>query len=267
MNKNLEDILPLYEQPIIDNKYNNIVCNPIYNDISKIEVNGIKKEIIVNDRYYLHAIPENVDDDYDLILYYHGSRDIAWTQVMEHVDLLKHKDKYIVAFGQASGVIEKPEIHKDYGYASFGEIFWEINDLKPQFDEDLFYTKAIVHNMKEQYNINNVYFIGHSNGGVFALLLALYTPNMFKGIVSHAGGIGYDPNFYLNFKLLKDDDNKTPILFYTGENDIHRFPCEAAVNIFLGEEFPKVDIFIEKDIKHEYISNCESFILNWFDSL
>lgn len=121
--------------------------------------------------------------------------------------------------------------------------------------------------MNENYNINNVFFIGHSNGGVFALLLSLYIPNMFKGIVSHCGGVGYDPSFYLDFKLLKPTDNKTPLLFYTGENDIHRFPCEAAVNIFLGEDFPIVDIFVEKDIKHEYKSNCEAYILNWFESL
>lgn len=261
----LEDILPLYVNPTINNTYNDIVCNPIYDDVSTIEMDGIKKEVILNDRYYLYNIPDN-NLQHDLILFYHGSRDTAWTQVLEHVGLLKNKN-YIIAFGQSSGVVEKPTIHKHYGYASFGELFWEIDDLSPQFDEDLLYTKAIVNDIKTQYDIKNVYFIGHSNGGVFALLLALYTPNMFNGIVSHMGGIGYDPSFYLNFKLLKETDNKTPILFYTGENDIHKFPCESARNIFLGEDFPKIDIFVEKDIKHEYISTCEAYILNWFKSL
>jgi predicted esterase len=260
----LENMLHLYEYPTDDEKAECIVNNEIYNDVSKIEVDGIIKETILNDRYYLHTIPDN-KEQHDLILFYHGSRDIAWTQVLEYTNL-KHT-KYIIAFGQASGTIHKPEIHPHYGYASFGEIFWEINDSEQQFDEDLLYTKAIVNDMKDQYNINNVYFIGHSNGGVFALLLALYTPNMFKGIVSHAGGIGYDPRFYLDFKLLKSTDNKTPLLFYTGENDLHRFPCEAAHNIFLGKHFPIVDIFIEKDMKHEYKSSCESYMLNWLESL
>lgn len=128
------------------------------------------------------------------------------------------------------------------------------------------YTRALVGDMKEQYSINNVYFIGHSNGGVFALLLAIYTPNMFKGIISHMGGIGYDPDLYLNFNVMIDNDNKTPILFYTGENDLHKIPCEIALNIFQKEKFP-VDIIVEKDIGHEYLPNCEEHILEWIQSI
>ena len=108
---------------------------------------------------------------------------------------------------------------------------------------------------------------------------------MFTGIVSHMGGIGYDPGLYLNFRLLQITpsgakaltpvgkpefgltDNKTPLLFYTGEYDLHRKACESARKIFLSKEFPIVDIFIEKGIGHEYLPNCESYILNWFESL
>ena len=250
----------------LNDKVEKIVSNPIYKDVSKITANNIIKEFILNDRYYLHTIPKNACTSYDLILFYHGSRDIAWSQILEYTNLLSINEKYIVAFGQASGTINKPEIHPDHGYASFGEIFWEIRDSE-QLDEDLLYTRAIVNDMKEQYMIKNVYFIGHSNGGVFALLLALYTPNMFKGIVSHMGGIGYDPGLNLNFKLLEITNNKTPLLFYTGEYDLHRKACESARKIFLSEEFPIVDIFIEKGIGHEYLPNCESYILNWFESL
>ena len=241
-----------------------IVSNPIYDDVSKISVDGINKEIILNDRYYLHTIPKNIDINHDLILFYHGSRDIAWTQILEYTNLLSIDEKYIVAFGQASGIINKPEIHPDYGYATFGEIFWEIRHSHMQLGEDLLYTRAIVNDIREQYKIKNVYFIGHSNGGVFGLLLALYTPNLFNGIISHMGGIGYDPGLYLNFKALKPIENKTPLLFYTGENDIHKNACESARTIFLSEGFPIVDIFIEKNIGHEYLPNCESYILDCF---
>jgi predicted esterase len=272
----------------INDKAEKIVSNPIYFDTSKISIDTISKEFILNDRYYLHTIPKNTCTiGFDLILFYHGSRDIAWTQILEYTNLLSINENYIVAFGQASGTINKPEIHPHYGYASFGEIFWEIRDLYEQFDEDLLYTRAIINDMKQKYQIKNVYFIGHSNGGVFALLLALYIPNMFTGIVSHMGGIGYDPGLYLNFRLLQNSDNKTPLLFYTGravsgftgysaepvsqretgEYDIHKKTCESAREIFLGENFPIVDIFIEKDIGHEYLPNCESYILNWFASL
>ena len=39
-------------------------------------------------------------------------------------------------------------------------------------------------------------------------------------------------NLYLNFSLMREDDIRTPILFYTGENDLHKIPCELALNIF-----------------------------------
>lgn len=244
-----------------------IVSDPRYNDVSKISLNGINKEIILNDRYYLHTTPKHMNISHDLILFYHGSRDIAWTQVLEYTNLLSLDEKYIVAFGQSSGTIEKPQIHPDYGYASFGEIFWEIREGHVQLDEDILYTRAIVNDLQEQYQIKNTYFIGHSNGGVFALLLALGTPNLFNGIVSHMGGIGYDPGLYLNFKAMRPTDNKTPLLFYTGEHDLHKKACESARTIFLSEGFPIVDIFIEKDIGHEYFPNCEPYILDWLETL
>lgn len=109
------------------------------------------------------------------------------------------------------------------------------------------------------------FFVGHSNGGVFGCLLAIYRCNIFNGIVSHMGGIGYDPHFYLDFTKLIG--KKTPLLFYTGENDIHKSTCEAALSIFQNEEFPEVMIHIEPKIKHEYIHTCEKYILNWFNQL
>jgi predicted esterase len=249
------------------NKVINIISNPIYNNISDISLDGIIKEIILNDRYYLHTVPKVLNSEIDMILFYHGSRDIAWTQILEYTNLLSISNNYVVAFGQCSGTIQKPEIHPHYGYASFGEIFWEIRHAHSQLEEDLLYTRAIIADMKDQYKIRNLYFIGHSNGGVFGLLLALYIPNMFTGIVSHMGGIGYDPDLYLNFELLGTNDKKTPLLFYTGEKDLHREACEAAKRIFLSKGFSVVDMFIENEIGHEYLSTCEPYILNWFESL
>lgn len=244
-----------------------IVSNPIYNDVSNISMDGIIKETILNDRYYLHTAPKDPNDVVDLIVFYHGSRDTAWCQILEYTNLHSIEGKFVIAYGQCSGTIQKPVIHPHYGSASFGEIYWEIRHAHPQLTEDILYTRAVVADMKEQYNIRNVYFCGHSNGGVFGLLLALYTPNMFTSIVSHMGGIGYDPGLYLNFKLLNTVDKKTPLLFYTSENDLHKEACEAATKIFLSEKFPIVDIFIENEVGHEYLPTCEPFILNWFKSL
>jgi predicted esterase len=243
-----------------------IVADPIYNDVNLIHNQNIMRVNILKNRYYLHTIP-NYTNKNDLILFYHGSRDIAWTQALEYTNLVNKakENNYIVVYGQSSGIINKPIIHKYYGYASFGELYWEIRDNNEQFEEDLLYTELIIDMMKRKCDINNIYFIGHSNGGVFALLLALYMPNTFTKIVSHMGGIGYDPYFYLNFNILKDTDRKTPILFYTGENDIHRKPCEAAYEIFTGENFA-ADIYIEPNISHLYLNTCEAYILDWLKS-
>lgn len=246
---------------INDEKAMKIITNPIYNNIENIMVEGIIKEQLFGDRYYLHNMPKNCNDSHDLIVFYHGSRDIAWTQTLEYTNFINNKN-YLVAFGQASGIINKPEIHPEFGYASFGEIFWEIRYGHQQLTEDILYTRALVADMKEQYHINNIYFIGHSNGGVFALLLAIYTPNLFQTIVSHMGGIGYDPDLFLDFNSMKNNEQRTPILFYTGENDLHKIPCQSAYKIFKEQKFP-VDIFIEKNIGHEYLSNCEEYLLNW----
>jgi predicted esterase len=249
------------------NKAMEIISNPLYDDVSKISVGRIIKKTLSNSRYYLHTIPAQPKND--LILFYHGSRDTAWAQALEYTNLVStaETNNCIIVFGQASGTINKPTFHPYYLDASFGELYWEIRDYEPQFKEDLAYTQTIITEMQTQYDINHIYFIGHSNGGVFAILLALYMPNTFRAVVSHMGGIGYDPAFYLNFDLLKETDQKVPILFYTGENDIHRKPCESAQNIFRGEDFSKVDIHIELDIGHEYLANCEDYILNWLKSI
>lgn len=241
-----------------------IMSNPIYDDVSTITVDGIVKEPLFDDRYYLHTIPKDTDlDTYDLIIFYHGSRGIAWTQILEYTKLCTLDKKYLIAFGQASGVVSKPKIDPNYGSATFGEIYWEIRHGHPQLTEDIMYTRSLVGDMKDQYPIRNTYLIGHSNGGVFALLLALYVPNLFTGIVSHMGGLGYDPGLQLNFNLLRSDDVKPPILFYTGEHDLHRVPCEVAKNIFANEGF-HVDLIIKEGIGHEYLPSCEPIILDWF---
>ena len=90
----LENILHLYENPSHNDTAEKIVSDPMYDDVSKISIDGIVKETILNDRYYLYTTPKNTEIEYDMILYYHGSRDIAWTQVLEYTDLLKNTDKY-----------------------------------------------------------------------------------------------------------------------------------------------------------------------------
>lgn len=175
----------------------------------------------------------------------------------------------MIAFGQARGKQIHPYKHEVYNNISHGELYFEIRDNTSGFHEDIKYTNDVIEDLKLNYDIDNkkIYFVGHSNGGVFGCLLSIYLPNTFKGIISHMGGIGYDPHFYLDFSKLNDTDNKTPILFYTGDQDIHNYPCKAAYNIFKSEDFPIVDIKVISNLDHTYCYNCEIYMLNWFKNL
>ena len=56
--------------------------------------------------------------------------------------------------------IVEPHIHPDYGYISFGEIFWEIIYDTSIFKNDLDYVKYIIDYLYEM-DINNIYAIDY----------------------------------------------------------------------------------------------------------
>lgn len=210
--------------------------------------------------------PLQSDDPYDLLIFFHGSRGNAYHQLM-----LTNLSSYlpqgiITVYGQCSGEMMEPYVHPSYGGIAYGEIYWEIRDTDSQFLEDVSYTREIIQYMRDHYQIRRIFSIGHSNGGVFNIQLALHLPNIFTGIVSHQGGIGYDPRYYLDFSVMNEDDHKTPILFYTGTDDIHKEPCIWAADIFRDAGF-SVEIFIEKDLKHRYEATSEPFMINWLLNL
>jgi predicted esterase len=134
--------------------------------------------------------------------------------------------------------------------------------------KDITYLKDILNHVKSTHVISpdEIFLMGHSNGGVFATLVAIFLPNEFSGICSHMGGIGWDSNFVLNFDVIKDTDKKTPVLVVTGDRDGYRRPCEIARDLFLGEGFP-VDFFLVEDTGHEYKpGEVEEFVWKWFMS-
>lgn len=75
--------------------------------------------------------------------------------------------------------------------------------------DDIEYTNNIIDYFKAQ----NIYYIGHSNGGIFSSLLSVYLPNTFKAMVNHKGGLCYDTEMYIDFDKLQDSDRRIPILF------------------------------------------------------
>lgn len=252
-----------------DGDIDNIItrCHQYYNAKQITTQYGtlVEETLVINNqqRSFVIHIPTDSTSK-DMLLFYHGSRGNAMYSALELTRWIENKNLLCI-FGQAvsPGPSEQPHCDKHYGGVSYGELYWEIRDHNFQFHNDLEYTQAIITFVKEKYHINKSYFVGHSNGGVFACLLALYLPNTFDKIISHMGGIGFDPHFYLDYQILKSNDRRTPLLFYTGENDIHKQPCEAAKSIFEGDEFP-ASLYIHPELGHDYEYHCEQYIYEWF---
>jgi predicted esterase len=198
------------------------------------------------------------DDCQNLLLFYHGSRDCALNQALNETTLLKYATQYnmIIFFGQADGVLEEPTIHSIYKDINFGSLYWGIKESQ-NMTEDLDYTKQVINYFKSP----NVYYMGHSNGGVFSSLLAVYLPTTFRAIVNHKGGLGYDTGFYVDFDQL-NDGRKTPILFFTSENDIYCTVSEQGYELFKNMDFPCELVIVPKD-GHIYDPEYEKFMLDW----
>ncbi len=262
------------------------------NLISNIKLkNGTLTKIYLTSTRYFYLFTNNINNDTNntinnipiknnLLVYYHGSRDIALDCALNSTDLINNfgNESWHIVFGQCSGVIEQPYIHENYNHVAYGEIYWKINQIE-NLTDDIDYTKQLIEYMDTNYKINKKVFIGHSNGGVFGMLLPIYfskKPNFFDIIVSHQGGLGFDPYFRLDFHLLHEteilngellplwSDLKPKILLYTGEHDIHKSVCEQAYNIFNNENY-YVKIIIVKDLKHSYKKECEITIKKWIN--
>lgn len=237
--------------------------NPI--TIKNRLVQRINLNVKGQSRYAILVHPKNGNQD--ALIFYHGSRSIAWESLWITTSFLDTFDGTII-FGQAHGTIIEPYIHPKFGDVSYGELYFEIRDEDPQFQIDLEYTKLLVELLNGK---KNIYFVGHSNGGIFGLLLALHTaPGTFMGIVSHMGGIGWDPHYYLNFSLIEkySTESLPKIFIYTGEFDEYRAPSEQARDIFMGYDFPQVDFYLEPDAYHEYHSEIvDPILIKWFEQI
>lgn len=231
--------------------------------------NGVLKKIFIDDRYFYIYINNDIDytKEINLFLFCHGSRDIAMNCALSSTSLITTfgSDKnYIVVFGQCSGIIQEPYIHKFFGKIAFGEIYWGITGVQ-QKEKDIKYIDEIVNYIDNNYLIKKKIIMGHSNGGVFVLLAAIYLSNIFDAIISHQGGIGFDPLFGLDFDMIEDNSKKAKVLFYTGSLDGHKSVCEIAHRVFLAEKYDS-SIYIKDELKHNYEKDCEIVIKKWLET-
>jgi len=241
------------------------------NNIDMIEFDNfiIKKYNILVDnniRSYLIKIPKKYDYTKitKCILFFHGSRDLHWDVALISTNMLHEQfiTVYLQGNNQGKFELEMPHLHYLYKYVSYGENFFEIRDFADNFQNDLNYVKIVKNDLIEKYNFIDFYAIGHSNGGVFITLFPIYLPNEFKALVSHQGGFGWDEWFNIPFNKINNEDNKTPIYFYTGTEDVHKIPCIQAHQLFINEGFDST-IYIEDGLKHTWKKYCEKNIFDY----
>jgi predicted esterase len=214
----------------------------------------------INNRFAIYNKPLKKHDTYNLLVFYHGSRDLAWDVALNTSFINQLPDNFIVVFGQATlENLEPPSFHKMWGNITYGEIYWEIRDFTPEFTADIEYTKDLISNIKSIYNIDKIFHLGHSNGGVFNIQLAIYMPDVFTCIISHMGGIGYDMTYQLDFEKLVN--NNTPIHFITAEYDEHKEPCIIAKRLFDSYGF-KTSILEYPNLAHQYLVSNEIHIVD-----
>lgn len=220
---------------------------------------GKLEYVKINDReIYIHIPRTNASK---VLIFLHGSRGSALIHAMHRTNLIKFTN-YIIIFAQATGTKKDPHLHKYYNQISFGKLYFEIRDTTPGFKKDLQFMNDILDYAENKFCVENYYLMGHSNGGVFACLMAVHLGHRFKGIISHMGGIGYDPHFYLDFS--KSENKKPLMIFVTSKDDVHYKPTISAKDIFDDEGF-STKLIVFEDGGHNYYSTREDEILKHLD--
>ena len=102
---------------------------------------------------------------------------------------------------------------------------------------------------------------------MFGLLLPIHLPNIFTGIISHQGGLGYDPGFYLDFELLPGDAIRPDILFYTSDIDVHREACEGGYMLFKNIDFNCHIVIAKNEVHGRITTNSQTYIFNFITTL
>jgi poly(3-hydroxybutyrate) depolymerase len=201
-----------------------------------------------------------------LLIFYHGLNSSAWYCALVRTGWLELSVKYnfLVVFGQGQGAFyeDGPQRNK-FGHLSFGDLYWEIEQPKDDFD----YLDSLLNYMKNKYDdlldIDRIYFMGYSNGALFSSNVAVhYGGQIFAALCNHCGGFGGQ---YKEEKMLQPRDIISPLPIYilTGVNDDYKESCLKAKSLFEMAHCP-ISIDILEDRGHFYYKDKEEFIWTEF---
>lgn len=209
---------------------------------------------------------EKTSKSMPLLIFYHGLNSSAWYCALVRTGWLELSVKYnfLVVFGQGQGTFYEngPQRNK-FGHLSFGDLYWEIEQPKDDFD----YLDSLLNYMKNKYadrlDTDRIYFMGYSNGALFSSNVAVhYGGQTFAALCNHCGGFGGQ---YQEEKMLQPRDIITPLPIYilTGVDDAYKESCIKAKSLFELARCP-VNIDILDNRGHSYYKDKEEFIWTQF---
>ena len=126
----------------------------------------------------------------------------------------------------------------------------------------------MIKKIKSIYSVDmeNIYLLGFSYGGSFALYLGLSHPEKFKGIACVAGLLNTARQYIGKINLSSKNEKHIPVLIYIGLSDKREMISDARQTrnelkrygyVVEYEEFPGV--------QHAYKSWYSEKIWNWFE--
>ena len=215
-------------------------------------------EPVLNDKDLQQPLP--------LLVFFHGLNSSAWFCALAKTGWLELacKHKFFVVFGQGQGTFFRDGPQRDQqGGLNFGDLFWEIEDPKADFD----YLDSLLDYMKKEYshrlNADRIYYMGYSNGALFSSNVAVhYGRRIFAALCNHCGGFG---GRYNEEKMLQPRNTTAPLPIYilTGSDDAYRESCEKAKFLFEEAQCPVVMDVVENRA-HSYYRDREEFIWTQF---
>lgn len=176
--------------------------NSDHEDYRALVENGEKRE------YLLHVPPDyDNSKSYPLVINYHGFGDNASDYATNIGEFLKfnetaEKNKFLVAYPQAV-------------FREKGARYWEPGDngKKSIATNDVYFTKQLIADIKRTHNIelNQVYAVGYSNGGMMAYDLACSDPEFIAAIGIMSG--------VMLGNLDQNVKTRTPVIHFHGVQD------------------------------------------------
>jgi len=194
----------------------------------------LNREIIIDSvkRRFFLFIPENIKNNF-LVLSLHGAGGNAKISMFEtNLIEIANKDGFFIAFPDAL----PKDIDKEPDF-KYNPQIWQAKDIDGFDSPDLKFIKEIINSIKKEYNINNVFVTGFSNGAIMSSYLSIKIPDLISAIAPVCGRLLKPPDDFHSF---------IPIILFVGDSD-PIFPINGGeVKLFWGNKIvvPSLEEYI-----------------------